>query len=347
MALFSANGFCKDKGSYIEMHTVISRNRLTSIFGRTAAVTFLAVAGTVGLLGQQSGDTASSERPIDLKAVISAPLDLTTPSDLNYSSSVGVAEMANAEAFPLSNDYDQPPPRRTYSKPNYSDSHTNADGSAKWTFFGGGGFTIPVGGTHNYATTSWKVQVGGGRNFNKKFGVMLQFDYDKFGMQTSTLNKQLLLYNSLCNGQASCLLPQLGGSVHDWSFTLNPIYTFWTSDTLGAYVVGGLGFYHKYTQFTTPAIGTYCDPFYGCYQYQANQPVDWYTSNAFGVNGGLGMTYKFSRFAPERFYVEARYVYTINSERPFDVSGTTSYFNAFPQASAKTTYIPITFGVRF
>jgi hypothetical protein len=176
---------------------------------------------------------------------------------------------------------------------------------------------------------------------------MLQFDYDKFGMQTSTLNKQLLLYNSLCNGQASCLLPQLGGSVHDWSFTLNPIYTFWTSDTLGAYVVGGLGFYHKYTQFTTPAIGTYCDPFYGCYQYQANQPVDWYTSNAFGVNGGLGMTYKFSRFAPERFYVEARYVYTINSERPFDVSGTTSYFNAFPQASAKTTYIPITFGVRF
>ncbi len=34
------------------------------------------------------------------------------------------------------------------------------------------------------------------------------------------------------------------------------------------------------------------------------------------------MTYKFSRFAPEKFYVEARYVYTANSQRPFDVSGT-------------------------
>lgn len=329
------------------MHTVIGRNRLTSFFGRTAAVTFLTVAGTVGLLAQQSSDTAATERPIDLKAELSAPLDLTTPSDLNYSSSVGVEEMANAEAFPLSSDFDQPPPRRTYNRPNYSDSHTNPDGSAKWTFFVGGGFTLPVGGTHNYATTSWKIQGGGGRNFSKKFGVMLQFDYDKFGMQTSTLNKQLALYNSLCQGITQCLLPQLGGNIHDWSFTVDPVYTFWTSDTLGAYAVGGVGFYHKYTQFTTPVIGTYCDPFYGCYQYQANQPVDWYTSNAVGFNGGLGMTYKFSRFAPEKFYVEARYIYTANSEKPFDVSGATSYFNAFPQASAKTTYIPITFGVRF
>ena len=41
------------------------------------------------------------------------------------------------------------------------------------------------------------------------------------------------------------------------------------------------------------------------------------------------MTYKFSRFAPEKFYVEARYVYTANSQRPFDVSGKTSYFSCF------------------
>jgi hypothetical protein len=177
--------------------------------------------------------------------------------------------------------------------------------------------------------------------------VMLQFDYDKFGMQKSTLNNQLALYNSLCGGNPNCALSQLGGSVHDWSFTVDPVYTFWTSDTLGAYVVGGLGFYHKYTQFTTLTTGLCFDPFYGYYQCSANSPIDWYTSNAFGVNGGLGLTYKFSRFAPEKFYVEARYIYTANSQRPFDVSGATSYFNAFPAASAKTTYIPITFGVRF
>ena len=85
---------------------------------------------------------------------------------------------------------------------------------------------------------------------------MLQFDYDKFGMQTSTLNKQLALYNALGAG-----LGQLGGNVHDWSFTLNPIANFYSSDTFGAYAVAGVGFYHKYTEFTTPSIGTYCDPF--------------------------------------------------------------------------------------
>jgi hypothetical protein len=320
------------------MHIVKSRNRL-SFVGRTAAVTLFSVAGAVGLHAQ-SADASSP--PVDLKSELARPVDLTASGELNYSSSVGSEEMAKAEEFTLSNDADQPPPRRKYSRPNYSDSHTNADGSAKWAFFAGGGFTLPTGGTHNYATTSWKVQAGGGRNFNKTWGVMLQFDYDKFGMQTSTLNKQLALYNALGAG-----LTQLGGNLHDWSFTVDPIMNFYSSDTFGAYAVAGVGFYHKYTEFTTPGVGEYCDPFYGCYLYQADQPVDWYTSNAFGANGGLGLTYKFSRFASTKFYAEVRYVWTNNSRRPFDVSGKTSYFNAFPQASAPTTYIPITFGVRF
>ncbi len=329
------------------MYKVISRNCLSSIIGRAAAVTFFTAAGTLGLHAQQSAGTASPLPPVDLRAVLAAPLDLTAPSDLNYSSSTGTDELANAESFSLSSDSEQPPPRRKYSRPNYSDSHTNSDGSAKWTFFAGGGLTLPTGGTHNYATTSWKIQAGGGRNFNKKYGVMLQFDYDKFGMQTNTLNNQLALYNNLCGGGAQCTLTQLGGNVHDWSFTVDPVYNFWSSDTLGAYAVGGLGFYHKYTQFTTQTAGICFDPFFGPYQCAANAPIDWYTSNAFGLNGGVGMTYKFSRFAPEKFYVEARYVWTNNSRRPFDVSGETSYFNAFTQASAPTTYIPITFGVRF
>ncbi len=89
-------------------------------------------------------------------------------------------------------------------------------------------------------------------------------------------------------------------------------------------------------------------PIYGCYTYQANQTIDKYTSNAFGVNGGVGMTYKFSRFAGEKFYVEARYVYTANSPRPFSYGDATGNgFNVFPQNSAKTTFIPVTFGVRF
>ena len=189
------------------MHTTIEVNRLATFIGRTAAVTFLAAAGTLGLHAQQSAGTAPSLPSISLKSSLAAPLDLSTPDDLSYSSSIGSAEMANAENFSISSSADQPPPRRRYGKPNYNDSRTNADGSPKYTIFVGGGFTLPVGGSHSYLSTSYDFQAGAGRNFNKTFGAVVQFDWDNFGFQTATLNRQLAIYNSTCNG--GCGLTQL------------------------------------------------------------------------------------------------------------------------------------------
>lgn len=326
------------------MQMTFDKSRLSTFVGRTAAVTILAAAGTLGLHAQQSSDAAESLPPVSLKAALAAPLDLSTPDDLKYSSSTGADETATAETFDLSSSADQPPPRRKYSRPNYNDSRTNADGSAKYTFFVGGGFTLPVGGTHNYLATSYDFQAGAGRNFNKTFGVNVQFDWDNFGFQTATLNKQLAIYNGPFFEYG---IPQLGGTSHVWSFTVDPVANFYTSDTFGAYAVGGLGFYHKTANFTTPVLAQACD-FYGCYTYQANATVDKYTSNAFGVNAGFGLTYKFSRFAGEKFYVEGRYVYTFNSPRPFDYGDANfNNVNVFPQNSAKTSFIPVVFGVRF
>jgi hypothetical protein len=328
------------------MHTTISKNRLATFIARTAAVTVLSAAGTLVLHAQQSAGTAPSLPPISLKASLAAPLDLSTPDDLKYSSSTGSAELAAAENFNLSGSADQPPPRRRYGRPNYSDSHTNSDGSARYTFLVGAGFTLPVGGAHNYLATSYNIQAAVARNFNKTYGVQAEFDWANFGFQTATLNNLLAIYNGTCSG--GCGLTQLGGYSHVWSFTLDPIMNFYTSDTWGAYVIGGGGFYHKTANFTIPSIGQYCDPFYGCFTYQANQTIDKYTSNAFGVNGGVGATYKFSRFASTRFYVEARYAYTFNSARQFSYGDSTGRgFNVFPQNSRKTGFIPITFGVRF
>jgi hypothetical protein len=330
------------------MHSTINKNRLATFIGRIAAVTFfLAAAGTLGLQAQQSAGTAPSLPPISLKSSLAAPLDLSAPDDLSYSSSIGSAEMANAENFTLSS-ADQPPPRRRYGRPNYNDSHTNSDGSAKYVFLIGGGFTLPVGGSHNYLAPSYNIQAGAGRNFNKTFGVQVEFDWANFGFQTATLNNLLAIYNSLgATDQNGNPLSQLGGNSHIWSFTLDPIMNFYSSDTWGAYVIGGGGFYHKTANFTVPTIGTACD-FFGCFQFQANSTIDKYTSNAVGVNGGAGLTYKFSRFAGERFFVEARYVYTFNSARPFSFGNANgSGFNVFPQNSAKTGFIPITFGIRF
>ncbi|MDW5264894.1 MAG: outer membrane beta-barrel protein [Edaphobacter sp.] len=334
------------------MQTTISRsskNHLSTLLLRTAALGVFTAAATLGLQAQQPAIAAAPAQPaLNLQASLIAPLDLASSSSSSSSSDSDTA--APIESFDMSTAAAlQPPPRRRYRRPNYTDSHTNPDGSNKYTFMVGGGFILPSGGTHNYASPGWKFQVGGGRNFNKTLGVLLQFDYDKLGIQTHTLNSQLALYNDLGAQDPTTggSLTQLNGYIHDWSFSLDPIVNYYTSDTWGAYVTGGIGFYHKATVFTTPAIGEYCDPYYGCYTYQANQPIDTYNSNAFGVNGGFGFTYKLSRWSGTRLYGEARYVWTDNKPRPYDVSGQTSYFNAFPQASARTTYIPVTFGIRF
>ena len=254
-----------------------------------------------------------------------------------------------AERLSLSSDSMQPPPRRRYGRPRYTDNSHNPDGSNKYGFLVGGGFTLPTGGTHNYLKTNYNFQVGGGRNFNKNLGLMAQFDWANFGIQTNTLNTLLATYNNLgAVDQNGNPLTQLGGTSHVWSFTLDPVYNFTGGDKSGAYVVAGVGFYHKTANFTVPAIGQYFDPYYGLIQYQANQTIDKYTSNAVGVNAGVGFTYKPSRFANQRLYAEARYVYMANQPKPYSQGSSTSpYFNVFPQNSAKTTFIPVTFGVRF
>jgi hypothetical protein len=80
--------------------------------------------------------------------------------------------------------------------------------------------------------------------------------------------------------------------------------------------------------------------------------VDHYTSNAAGVNGGFGLTWKFSHFSSERFYMEARYVFMANQGRTGYTAAnvaTTGYsgYDAYPANSHRTTYIPVKFGIRF
>jgi hypothetical protein len=190
--------------------------------------------------------------------------------------------------------------------------------------------------------------------------VLLQFDFDHFGLQQATINNEAYIYNyctvaefndSLCSpaGPApSGAAAQVGGNNHVWSFTLDPTFSLPTSGSLGAYFVVGAGFYHKVTNFTTPTEE--CSYYYGCADYNAN--FDHYTSNAFGANGGLGVTWKFSKFSNELLYGEIRYVFIDNQPR----SGVTtqnvalSPLNAtdfYPANSHRTTYFPVKFGIRF
>ena len=241
--------------------------------------------------------------------------------------------------------------QRRYGRPRYRGGDSNQDGSNKYTFVVGGGFTQPLGNTWHYLTPGYGFQFGGGRNFNRNLALLLQFDYDHFGFTGQTLTNQTTIYNSP-NVYGAGAVSSLGGSSHVWSFTVDPTFTLFSGEGLGAYVVAGVGFFHKTANFTVPTTGTYCDPYYGCFQYAANQTIDKYTSNAPGFDGGFGLTYKFSRFSNERFFVEARYVFVDNSKRAGitvnsigSITATTT--NLYPANSNRTTYLPVKLGLRF
>ena len=330
---------------------------------RAAAIALLAGAATLSLHAQNVARTDAADSNVSMASVTPtvdlANLNLSYNS--SYISTVGIGESSSAENYipavsesdaSASSDEMQPPPRRRYGRPRYNDSSHNADGSNKFAFMAGGGASVPVGNFHEYNTPSWSFQVGGGRNFNKKFGVLLQFDYDYFGLQGRTIADRIYVdcpptaeTDGFCTPASD-----LDGNSHIWSFTLDPKYNFFEGDKYGAYVVAGAGFYHKVTNFTLPESGVEC--YYYCYDVTANENVDHYTSNAFGVNAGFGMTYKLFKFANERLYIEGRYVYMLNSQRYGYTAAnvlTTLYqgYNAYPENSNRTAYIPITVGLRF
>lgn len=332
-----------------------------NLFGsvcRAAAFSFL-LAGTTSIMQAQQAASAglqSASTKAPLFVASSAVPDLMTASSGSSSSSLDGIAQDHFDLTSTAPDSSQPPPRRSYGRPNYSNGNTNSDGSNKWTFMVGGGLALPIGNTHKYETPSWGFQGGGGRNFSKTLGVLAQFDYDEFGLQGATLKNQSYIYDYGCPAGSvtagTCGVSSLDGNNHVWSFTLDPTFTLPTDGSLGAYAVAGVGFYHKVTNFTEPGTGEYCDPYYGCYEYTANQVIDHYTANAAGINGGVGLTYKFSRFSNERFYLEGRYVVVFNQHyngvTAFNVATTTyTGTNYYPANSNRTTYIPITFGLRF
>jgi hypothetical protein len=339
--------------------------RLSLNLRRLSAFVMFAGASAVALHAQQitSQDVSTDNQPAaQLVADAGKPaLDLsTTIAKLSYSSSSSDVDTpvdpVTAERLNLGEGLGsgQPPPRRRYGRPRYNDSSHNPDGSNKYEFVVGVGGTGPIGNTYHYLNTNYAIQVGGGRDFNKKFGVLAQFDYDRFGFNGATLFNQLSLYDYGLSSSSQDYLTSLDGSTHVWSFSLNPHYNFVQGDTWGGYVVGGVGFFHKVANFTTPESG-YVDYGFEIIPVTENAVIDHYTSNAPGFNAGFGATYKPSRFAGERLFAEARYNIALDSQRTgLTVNNAASTYGQnyagtdfYPANSNRTTYIDYKFGIRF
>lgn len=195
----------------------------------------------------------------------------------------------------------------------------------------GGGFTAPVGndvsggknvGLAGYNTWGYNLTLGGGWNFNKWFGTLIEYQFNRNKIPGATL--------------AALGVP--GGNVNTWSFTIDPIVYLPVTPKVGAYVTGGGGFYRKVTNYTSPAQVCYYDYYYGYVCGYQNQTVYHFSSNQGGLNIGGGLYWK--AFGPEsnaKLYAEARYVW-VNSP---------SASNSQPLSEGTEGLIPVTFGIRF
>jgi hypothetical protein len=323
---------------------------------RTLALTAVFATG-IAVMGAQTVAQPAAQATDDTPTVSATAQPQPVQSTALFSSSA--AEAAPSPALEASllpaNPFGDPMQygggqrSRAGGRPRYRGNNSNPDGSNKYMFYAGFGLQQPVGNTYHYLTPSWALQVGGGRQFSKNFAVPVEFSWDNFGFAGQTLaNQQYLLNNPNIFAGA---ISGLDGNSHVWSFALAPTYTFAQGEKWGAYGVAGVGFYHKTANFFVPA--TVQGYYYGYpVTYTANETIDKYTSNAPGFSGGLGLTYKFSRFSNERFYAEVRYVFVDNSARQGSTVATYSSITStttdlYPANSHHTTYFPIKFGIRF
>jgi hypothetical protein len=197
----------------------------------------------------------------------------------------------------------------------------------------GAGFTAPLGNTThggpNYPnsigeTYGYNIKAGAGWNFTKRFGTLLEYNFNRDKIPGSTLT-EIVNENDL--GQP------LGGNVNTWSFTIEPIFYQPITKKFGGYVTGGGGFYRKVTNFTL-AIAQ-CD-FFECFGVPTT--IAHSSSNQGGLNFGVGFYWKaFGEDSNTKLFSEVRYTW---------VDSPTSS-NSDPFGSGTSSLLPVTFGIRF
>ncbi len=196
--------------------------------------------------------------------------------------------------------------------------------SSTWShiaFVGGGGFTAPIGNdTRGYDTWGYNLDVGGGWNFTKKFGVLFEYQFDRMKIPGATLAK----------------VGVQGGNINTHLFLFNPTYYFWSHNSTGAYVLGGVGFSRKVTNFTDLQQGQVCY-YYFCGYGTQSVTVANFASTQMAADAGFGLFWK--AFGPDsnaKLFIESRYIF-VDSPRA----------TATTEGEGTEELIPVTLGIRF
>jgi len=170
----------------------------------------------------------------------------------------------------------------------------HAQDYSKFNFVIGGGPGFPLGDMSSFADTGGHFLVGGGFNFSKIFGLDTEFMWHDLPINSATRQ----------------LLQTPGATARQYSVTVNPIVHLPFASKLGAYVIGGIGWYHRSGETTTPGTGVVCDPYWSWWYGCAIGSVDFVTgsrsADAFGGNIGWGLTFRLGE-SHAKIFTEVRY----------------------------------------
>ena len=185
----------------------------------------------------------------------------------------------------------------------------------KWSFNIGGGVGFPTGDLGKFINNGGNFVVGGGYNVNKWLGT----------------NGEFMWQDLPVNGTTKDLLQTSGASARQYALTFDPIVHVPLGHHLGAYVIGGIGWYHRSGETTRPGAAVICDPYwswwYGCAIGSVNIVTGSTSADAFGENIGGGLSYRFGE-SHMKFYTEFRYHHADYHKVATDI-------------------IPLTFGLRW
>ncbi len=185
---------------------------------------------------------------------------------------------------------------------------------SKFLFNVGGGIGFPLGNLSNFVNDGGNFVIGGGYGFMKHVGVDTEFMWHDLPINDAT--------------KAHLQTP--GASARQYSWTFNPIVHTQIGDRFGVYGIGGIGWYHRSGETTTPGVGVICDPYwswwYGCTLGNVNIVTGSRSSNSFGENIGGGATIRLGG-GHVNFYTEIRY-----------------HHAGYNRVS--TNLLPLTFGIR-
>jgi hypothetical protein len=186
---------------------------------------------------------------------------------------------------------------------------------------------LPVGSTSKVAGTGWGAVGGVGYNINERNAVIGEFMWNRMYPSGSVLQPLQT---------ASLPSDKLNGNSNLYALTGNYRYEM-RGRMLGTYLIGGGGWYFRKNWLSreiTSGTGTVCTPAWLWWGFTctsgtvtADQRLATSTTDAWGVNAGIGMTVRVGE-APYRLYTEARYHYA-------------------PTKNLGTQFIAVTVGIRY